>query len=495
MMFWPVNLAVYYPLAKGDITFGQGVGAGVLLLVLSLVTIWQSRRYPYLLVGWLWYLGTLVPVIGLVQIGDQALADRYTYVPLIGLFLIVAWGLRDLTAGWGGIKIVAPVGVGILLAVLSVCTWRQVGYWQDAETLYNHTLRITKNNYLINYNLGNSLYARGKVKEAISRYEEALRINPGYVKAQNNLGVALHNEGKLEAAISRYNEALRIQPDYVLAYYNLGLALYAQGKVDQAISHYNQALRIQPNYAKAHNDLGVAFYSQGKVDQAISYYKEALRLKSDFAEANYNLGLALYAQGKVDQAISYYNEALRIQPNYVEAHNDLGLALFAQGKIEPAIFHYNQALRIQPNHAKAHSNLGVALASQDKMEQAILHYRQALNLKPDYALALNNLAYALATTADRKFRDVHAAVQLAEKANRLTGFSQPETLDTLAAAYAAAGRFPKAVQTYQKAVDLARSCGKMDLAREIETRMRLYREGLKHHTDREVATPRKEASR
>jgi tetratricopeptide (TPR) repeat protein len=461
MMIWPSQLAVYYPLVQDDLRLWQGMAAGVILLFLSLVMIWQARRSPYLLMGWLWYLGTLVPVIGLVQIGGQALADRYTYVPLIGLFLIVAWGLRDLTAGWRGVKTLAPVGIGILLSAQAICTWRQVGYWHDAQSLYEHTLRITRNNYLIHYNLGNIFYAQGKLDQAIPHFRASLRIKPTYVKPYNNLG----------------------------------LALFDQGKVDQAISFYNEAIKIQPDYATAHNNLGVALASRGNVEQAISHYTEALRIQPDYAKCHYNLGLALYAQGKVDAAISHYNESLRLQPDFAKAHYNLGLALHAQGKADAAISHFSESLRLKPGFAKAHNNLGVALASQGEVEQAIRHYRQALHLDPDYAWALNNLAYVLATAVDQKFRDGPAAVQLAERANRLTRFSQPEMVDTMAAAYAAVGRFPEAIQASQKAMDLARSSGKSELSKEIETRMRRYRAGLPYRVGPEASTLRQESSR
>ncbi|MFZ5447511.1 MAG: tetratricopeptide repeat protein [Thermodesulfobacteriota bacterium] len=478
MMIWPAHLGVYYPLIEEDITFGSALGAGLILLFLSSAIIWQARRRLYLPVGWLWYLGTLVPVIGLVQIGNQALADRYTYVPLIGLFLIIAYGLSDLVAGWPRLKTLVPLGIGILLAALALCTYRQVGYWHDSQSLYEHTLRITRNNYLINYNLGNRWYAQGKLESAISCYTEALRIFPDYFEAHNNLGLALQAQGKAEQAIFHYNEALRINPDFDKAHNNLGLALYTQGKVEPAISHYNEALRLRPHYPEAHNNLGMALYAQGKVDSAISHYNEALRLQPGFAQAHYNLGLALQAQGRTEPAISHFTEALRINPDFDKAHNQLGLALYTQGKVEQAIFHYSEVLRLQPNNFKAHNNLGIALASQGKLEQAIQHYRQALHLKPDYAQALNNLAYVLATAADQKFRDGPAAVQLAEKANRLTGFSQPETVDTLAAAYAAAGRFPEAIQSSRKALNLARRRGQPDLIKQITDRMYLYQAGL-----------------
>ncbi|MFZ5449864.1 MAG: tetratricopeptide repeat protein [Thermodesulfobacteriota bacterium] len=477
-MVWPSGLAPLYPHPEQDLPLWQVLVAGVVLVSISLFIIRQGRRRPYLLMGWLWYLGTLVPVIGLVQVGGQALADRYTYVPLIGLFIIAAWGLRDLTTGGRGARVLVPLTAGMLLSVLALCTWFQVRLWRDGLTLYEYTLRVTQGNYLIQNNLGVVLNSQGKRDQAISHYYEALRIKPNYHKAHFNLGNALGAKGQKDQAIFHYKEALRLQPDYAAeAHYNLANTLAANGQTDQAMEHYRQVLRLQPHNADAHNNLGLALSSQGKTEEARFHYAEAIRMQPDHAKAHYNLANILVAQGKVEEAIFHYQEALRLLPAFGEAHNNLGNALLSQGKVDQALVHFSEFARLRPDDAKAYFNMGRSLAIQGKMNQAMMQYKEAIRLKPDYPQALNNLAWILATTSDRNLRDGPAAVSLAEQANQFTGYGQPGMLDTLAAAYAEAGRFSEAIQASRKAVELARRAGDTELLKQLEATMRSLQAG------------------
>ncbi len=394
-MIWPRHLAVFYP-HQEMLPIWKIVGSGLLLVGVSVLVIRAVRKHPYLVVGWFWYLGTLIPVIGLVQVGSQAMADRYTYVPLIGLFIMMAWGVPDILAGWRFRKVVLSVSTGLLLSLLMVVTNLQLKHWQNDITLFEHTLAATCNNFIIHYNLGVVLAGQGKTQEAVAHYAEALRIKPDYAEAHNNLGVALVGQGKTQEAVAHYAEALRIKPDYAEAHYNLGAALVGQGKTQEAVAHYAEARRIKPDYAEAHNNLGVALAGQGKTQEAVAHYAEALRIKPDFAEAHNNLGVTLAGQGKTQEAVAHYAEALRIKPDYAEAHNNLGLVLAGQRKTQEAIAHYAEALRIKPDFAEAYNNLGVALAGQGKTQEAVAHYAEALRIKPDFAEAHNNLGGALA---------------------------------------------------------------------------------------------------
>jgi len=263
-MLWPHHLTVLYPHPIDTLPMWQVVGACILLMCISFLVIRQAQQRPYLVVGWLWYLGTLVPVIGLVQVGVQAMADRYTYVPLIGLFMLIVWAGPDLMAKWRHLRIALTVSAGILLSALMISSWIQVQYWKNSIMLFNHALDVTSHNYIAHFHLGNALTQQGKLKLAITHYSEALRIKPDYAHAHNNLGNALAEQGKLNLAITHYSEALRIKPDYAHAHYDLGNALAEQGKLNLAITHYSEALRINPDFMEAQHNLKVTLHRMGK---------------------------------------------------------------------------------------------------------------------------------------------------------------------------------------------------------------------------------------
>lgn len=290
---WPQNLAVFYPHPGSSIPTWQVGLAGLLLVSISLWVIRAAKAHPYLSVGWLWYLGTLVPVIGLIQVGDHAMADRYTYVPLIGLFIMLSWGLPPIADRWLHRKIVLATITATFLSILMVCSWFQVRHWQNSITLFEHALRVTRNNPLAHTDLGVALATRGKLEEAIWHYSEALRIQPNYLEARVNLGSALVEQGTLDEAINHYLHALRIKPDFAGAHYNLGNALARHGKLDKAIKHYLEALRIKPDDAETHNNLGIALATQQRTAEGVAHFREALRMKPDFAEARHNLALTL----------------------------------------------------------------------------------------------------------------------------------------------------------------------------------------------------------
>ena len=361
-MFWPFHLAILYP-HPGILPFWKVAGAFLLLVSISLMAFRVMKRHPWFIVGWLWYMGTLVPVIGIVQVGLQGMADRYTYVPLIGIFIIIVWGVSELAAGWRYKKIALGAIGGVSLLTLMATTWVQAGYWKNSITLFEHTLDVTSSNYGAHNNLGNALAARGKTSEAIGHYLDALAINSDYAAAYNNLGLALVREGKTSEAIGRYLEALRINPDFKEAHNNLGIAFAKHGNPAEAICQYTKALQIDPEYLRARINLGGVLVAQGKPEKAIYHYSEVLRINSGYkTEAHYSLGNLWLGQGKPEKAIYHYSEALRINPDFEKAHNNLGIALIRKGKIEEAIFHFREALRILPDYADAKKNLKKALS-------------------------------------------------------------------------------------------------------------------------------------
>ena len=324
-MFWPAHLAVFYPLSSHTLPIWQALAAGLVLVVLSLLALRLARRHPYLLVGWLWYLCTLLPVIGLVQVGGQAMADRYTYVPFIGVFIVLVWGMADLAARWHAPRFLLPVGAGVVLSALMICTWVQVRYWRDSITLYEHSLEVTRSNSLIHNNLGMALAAQGKMDQAEAHYAEALRLNPNFALAHNNLGMALAKQGKMDEAEGHFAEALRLNPVFAGAHNNLGMALAAQGKMDQAEAHYAEALRLDPNFAEAYNNFGVALTKQGKIDEAITMFQKAIQIKPNYSKACSNLGLAFEKQGNIAKATIFFQNALKIDPNNTTAQKMLNI--------------------------------------------------------------------------------------------------------------------------------------------------------------------------
>jgi Flp pilus assembly protein TadD len=326
-MIWPQSLAVFYPHPGTSLPGWQAAAAGLLLIFITIGVIRAGRKRAYLTVGWLWYLGTLVPVIGLVQVGAQALADRYTYVPLIGLFIMISWFIPDLLAGWRHRGIVLGGSAVTVVSALMVCTWMQLQHWKNDITLFEHALKVTANNYLAHDSLGNALAEQGKLDKAITHYNAALRINPNSLNTHNNLGVAFLEGGDIDKAITHYYAALRLKSDSAETHNNLGVALFTVGQLDQAIGHYLTAIKLDPNFGKAYNNLGNALARKGKLYEAIVQYSRALELKTNYPEAHNNLGVALAQQGKLREAIAHFKRALQLRPDYAQARSNLDNAI------------------------------------------------------------------------------------------------------------------------------------------------------------------------
>ena len=454
-MFWPSGLAVLYPFPANGRPLWEVILALILLLSMTAGVFILRKTRPYLLVGWLWYLLMLVPVIGFIQSGLRAQADRYTYLPQIGLYVLLTWMAADLCAGWrhrrallGGLSI-------IILTALIVCAHMQVSYWKNSESLWTRTLAVTTDNYIAHNDFGGALAQAGRLDEAIVQYQKALEIYPDSAEAHNNLGSALFQKGRVDEAIAQYQKALQINPDHAQAHYNLGIALMQKGRVDEAIAQYQKALQINPDFADAHN----------------------------------NLGSALMQKGRVDEAIVQYQKALEIRPNYVEAYNNLGNALFQKGRVDEAIAHYQKALAIQPDYAIAHNSLGLALLQKGQVDEAINCFQQALVIQPNYVKAQNNLAWVLATSPEASVRNGTRAVDLAQQADRSCNGNNPVVAKTLAAAYAEAGRFPEAMDTARRAQQLAASQSDPDLANALQAQIELYQMGSPFRDVAQTNTP------
>jgi tetratricopeptide (TPR) repeat protein len=336
-------------------------------------------------------------------------------------------------------------------------------------------LRLTPKYPEANNNLGNALVIVGRTEEAIERFRQALRLKPDYAEAHSNLGSALLALGKTNEAIDYFRRALRLNPDYAEAHSNLGSGLLALGRTNEAIDHFHQALRLKPHDASAHNNLGFALAALGRTDEAIVHFNAALQVKPDDAGAHYNLGNVLAGMGRTQEAIDHLSRTLRLKPDHAEAHNNLATVLATVGKTDEAIDHFHEALRLKPNFALALENLSHVLAAAGRTSEAIESYHRLLQLTPDSLASLLNLAWLLATSETAAGGDPAEAVRLAQRARELSGRENAACLDTLAAAYAAAGRFGDAVIVAERALQLAESAGEVGLAAAIRSRLELYR--------------------
>ncbi len=391
-LFWPHPLAVVYPHPEGGVPLGPVVAALAFLLVGSGVALWQVRRRPYGIVGWLWYLGTLLPVLGLVQSGVHARADRYTYIPLIGLSIIVTWVASEaLGSRPYGKPALAVIAAG-WLAVLLVVTRHQVEHWRDTATLFEHAIHVTAGNYLAENNLATALALRGDARGAEAHYREAIRIRPNYSQADNNLGVLLARQGRIAEAMAQHEEALRLQPRDADAHFNLGLLNARSGLSAVAAQHYAEALRLNPRLASAHYNWGNLLAGEGHWSEAAEHFAAAVRLQPDNAMSYNNLGLALALLGKWPEAMGAYARALEIDPKLAIARTNLGRALLAQGRRGEAIEQYLQVLRDHPRDADAHFYLGVAFAADGRATSAREHLQEALRIDPSLEEARRALA-------------------------------------------------------------------------------------------------------
>jgi tetratricopeptide (TPR) repeat protein len=382
-MFWPSGLAAYYQYRV--LPHLQILLCLLLLLVVTAAAVRWARRFPYVLFGWLWYVGTLVPVIGLVQVGSQSMADRYTYVPFIGLFIAAAWAATDLVSRFRNLTIPTAIAGGLIVCALAMVSWRQVQYWKDGITLWQRALEIDSGNQTAHQNLAYDLWRAGRLDEAATHYREALRISPNFAIAHANLGLVLSDQGQFDEAIEHYEKALQLnvpKTPFQQIHTNLGIAYAKKNQDDKALPHYEEALRFDPSYAVAHLSIGNVYARQGKTADAIKEYKEALRLQPGLAvaqqnidnlsrmsaspEALYKSAMSLAAQGKMDEAAAQLREALKLAPDYAEAHADLGTVLGNQGKLDEAITHFREAVRLKPDYGPAKANLEKALKLVEK---------------------------------------------------------------------------------------------------------------------------------
>jgi Flp pilus assembly protein TadD len=542
-LVWPAHLTFIYPRWKIEPAVwwqwlfpvaAAGVVAGL----------WLARRRlgkgP--LVAVLFFAGTLGPALGFVNVYPMRysfVADHFQYLAGVGLITLCAAGLarmprvipatlvvllgaltwqqagiyRNLETLWRDTLAKNPdcwlahnnLGVALVdkgrfdeaienyykaiqIDPNSADTLNNLGFalaakgrFDEAIENYRKAIQIKPNSAITLDNLGMALVDKGRFDEAIENFHKAIQIDPNPADALNNLGFALAATGRFDEAIENYRKAIQINPNSADKLNNLGFALATKGRFDEAIENYYKAIQINPNSAITLDNLGMALANKGQLDEAIENYRKAIQIKPNYAEAHYNLGVALGMLGRLDEAAGQYRKAIKIKPDYANAHGNLANVLAAQGKLEEAITEYRQTLELLPKSAQAHFRFGQALQTQHKFEAADLEYQKALELEPGHLPAHLSLAWLLATCPEASIRNGAKAVALAQQAVQLSGGKSPEILDTLAAAYAEAGRFPEAVATAEKAEQLATTAGSKKPAGENRQRLELYRAGKPYH--------------
>jgi len=377
-LFWPVDLAVFYP-HPGYWPLAQMLLAGGLLAGLSMLLFANRHRLPFLLMGWLWFCGMLVPVIGLTQAGGQALADRFTYLPSLGALIVIIWGGYELTRNRRAQVIILSVAGSTAIIFCLALTRQQLGYWKDSETLFRHALAVTKKNFLAHEALGDTLLKQGQTDEAIRQYQEAIRLRPEDADVHYNLGNALLKQGQTDEAIRQFQEVIRLKPDDSEAHNNLGNALLRQGQTDEAIRQFLEVIRLKPDYAEVHNNLAIALARQGQSDEAIRQYQEAIRLKPDYADAHFNLGNVLRKQGRTDEAIRQYQETIRLNPDDADALNYAGYLWTERGEnLEQASGLIEKAVKLDPGNAVFLGSMGWVLLKLNHPHEALDYQLHAI---------------------------------------------------------------------------------------------------------------------
>jgi Flp pilus assembly protein TadD len=358
--FLPVNLAVFYPHPVYWPVWSI-LTALVLLVAISVAAVRLRHRFPWFLIGWLWFVGTAVPIIGLIQVGAQSMADRYTYIPSIGLALIAIWGVSCLTNQ-------KSVLVGMSVVTLGACafmTQRQIGFWRDSVTLFRHTIAVTGKNPVAHMNLGVALLDGHQSSEGLGELRRAVELAPHYGEAHLTLGTAFEKTGDYQSAIDELDEAIRLDPRASKPYFEGGVVFEKMGHRRQAIELFRKAIEREPTPA-AHSNLGVALEQTGQFDAAIGEYLLALHLDSSYSNAAQNLGALYFKLNRPEDARRQFERAVKLEPESAVAHNNLAGALFALGKVNDAIAEYQRALQLKPDYTEARINLAGALKNKQQ---------------------------------------------------------------------------------------------------------------------------------
>jgi tetratricopeptide (TPR) repeat protein len=377
--FWPVDLAVYYPHPIKSLAGWEVAAAFAVLLAITIVVILLHRRY--LLVGWFWYLGTLVPVIGFVQVGAQAMADRYTYIPLTGIFIMLTWFAGDIVAQRRSRQAIAGVIGAAILGVLGVMTFVQVGYWRDTMSLFTHCAAVTPDNVVVREYLGIGFAGKGNAEAALREFKEALRFEPTDIRTFYNVGNMLVLLGRTDEAIEYYNRVLEAKPGDADTCISLASARIIKGETGLALDSYREGLKYHPGNTVLRGELALALLQLNRLDEGITELEQLVKIKAD-STTYCNLGIAWAQKGRFGRAIEYYEKSIQLKPDNAKAHYNLGNAYFAQNMPEKAIAEYRAAIRVMPDYVRAYDMLAIVLIQTGKIEEAIVAYKQALKIDP-----------------------------------------------------------------------------------------------------------------
>jgi len=457
LCFWPRPLCLYY---QWPIAAGWNQIAGAMLFITVVVSagirgLIRNRIWSYPVI---WFFGILAPTSSFVPVADLAFEHR-VYLPLAGIVVFVvgaAYLLIERIRIWFPAKVKADEAV-----VERVKRW--IGITVIAAVAAALTVATIKRN--------------ADYGSVVSIWQRTVEVVPDNSRAHNNLASALQARGKIDEAIGHLRQALLIDPNMAEVYNNLGMAFIKKGKIDEAITYIHRALQLEPTLAMAHNNLGIAYLGQARLEEAIDCYREAIKLSPGLYEAYNNIAVALRAKGDIDGAVENYSRAVLIKPDYLKAHRNLAKLLVARGKLAAAAEHFDMVLEIEPTDAAVHNQLALVVAQTGQISKAVGHFREAIRIRPQWAEPLNSLAWVLATQPDIPQAERAEAVVFAERAVELSGGKDPSALDTLAAAFAAVGRYEKAVETAEKAIELAEAAGSERTAEETQRRLDLYRKG------------------
>ncbi|MEW6599881.1 MAG: tetratricopeptide repeat protein [Nitrospirota bacterium] len=369
--FWPVSLSVFYPHPGDTLPVWQAAGAGLFLIALTVFVLLRLRQSPWLAVGWFWYLGMLVPVIGLVQVGAQSIADRYTYLPLIGIFIMLAWELPErLRDRRFGKQALGAVSAAVII-ILAVLTWIQTGYWKTHETLFRHAISVTSDNCLAQNSLADYLIRKDDLDGAYPHLRETLRLCPKNESGWYNLGVWQRKNGELQEAVSSFNEALRLKPDYANAWSNLGAVYMTMGRIPEATDALLEATRLTPDDPAAWFNFGSLYAKTGQIQSAVGAYLRAVRLKPDFGAAWTGLGIAYQSSGMTEEAVTAFERAAQSQSGDYAAWYNLGVIYGKTGQLERAVEALGNAVRIKPDHAASLHRLGMTYITLGRQGEAM----------------------------------------------------------------------------------------------------------------------------